>query len=77
MNATEPEVPRLPPEWLNAARTMANSSASSCTSTGGALRIRSRTTVLVTFGAGTKQCGGTSNSSSSSAYHAVSTVSRP
>ena len=30
-----------------------------------------------TFGAGTKQCGGTSNSSSSSAYHAVSTVSRP
>lgn len=31
----------------------------------------------VTFGAGTKQCGGTSNSSSSSAYHAVSTVSRP
>ena len=36
--------------WLNAARTTANSSASSRTSAGGALRIRSRTTVLVTFG---------------------------
>ncbi len=49
----------------------------SCTATGGALRTCRRTTVLVTFGAGTKQCGGTSNSSSGSACHCTNTVSAP
>ena len=55
--------------WLNAARITRNISFSSPTSTGGFSRRRRRITLDVTFGCGTKQLGGTSNSSSGSAYH--------
>ena len=63
--------------WLNAARTTANSSFSSVTATGGAVRTRSRTTLDVTFGAGRKQPGATSNKISGSACHWVNTVNAP
>ena len=63
--------------WANAARTVRKKSFSSSTLAGGAARRSMRTTALVTFGCGTKQCGGTSKRSFGSAYHCTSTENAP
>ena len=60
-----------------AARTRANIRASSAVSAGGTARRVRRITLLVTFGAGRKQWGGTSNSASVRQCHCIRTENAP